>query len=95
MESAYVPPGISTVQDMTTQILTVWFLRTQLTPIIDNYDFDAVLQGHDHTYSRTYQISTDGKDHTDYTKAPSTSATDDFNAYLNDNICYNLEKQCR
>lgn len=66
-------------------------LRTQLTPIIDNYDFDAVLQGHDHTYSRTYQISTDGKDHTDYTKAPSTSATDDFNAYLNDNICYNLE----
>lgn len=32
-------------------------LRTQLTSIIDEAGFDAVLQGHDHTYSRTYQIS--------------------------------------
>lgn len=32
-------------------------LRTQLTNIIDEAGFDAVLQGHDHTYSRTYQIS--------------------------------------
>ncbi|MCC8167842.1 MAG: metallophosphoesterase [Clostridiales bacterium] len=32
-------------------------LRTQLTPLMDEYDIDAVLQGHDHTYSRTYQIS--------------------------------------
>lgn len=37
-------------------------LRTQLTPVIDKYDIDAVLQGHDHTYSRTYQISSDGSD---------------------------------
>lgn len=28
-------------------------LRTQLTPIFDKYDIDVVLQGHDHTYSRT------------------------------------------
>ena len=35
-------------------------LRTQLTPIINKYDFDAVLQGHDHTYSRTYQIASTG-----------------------------------
>ena len=31
-------------------------LRTQLTPVIDKYDIDAVLQGHDHTYSRSYQV---------------------------------------
>ena len=28
-------------------------LRTQLTPIFDEYDIDVVLQGHDHTYSRS------------------------------------------
>lgn len=36
-------------------------LRTQLTPIFDKYDIDVVLQGHDHTYSRTYQLTGDGK----------------------------------
>lgn len=66
-------------------------LRTQLTPIIDKYDFDAVLQGHDHTYSRTYQISTDGNSHSSYTSAPSTSSEEEFNAYLADNLCYDLE----
>jgi hypothetical protein len=35
-------------------------LRTQLTPIVDKYDFDIVLQGHDHTYSRSYQLSATG-----------------------------------
>lgn len=41
-------------------------LRTQLTPIIDKYDIDVVLQGHDHTYSRTYQLTGDGEDHLKY-----------------------------
>jgi 3',5'-cyclic AMP phosphodiesterase CpdA len=44
-------------------------LRTQLTPIIDKYQIDAVLQGHDHTYSRTYPISGDGLTHTNYSFA--------------------------
>lgn len=43
-------------------------LRTQLTPLMDKYDIDVVLQGHDHTYSRTYQLSSDGKEHTAYNK---------------------------
>lgn len=64
-------------------------LRTQLTPIIDKYDFDAVLQGHDHTYSRTYQLSSDGQTHSYYQSAPKTN-TDDFSAYLGDNACYNI-----
>ncbi len=66
-------------------------LRTQLTPVIDKYDIDAVLQGHDHTYSRTYQISTDGSEHNSYTKAPSASDKEQFFAYINDNNCYNLK----
>lgn len=65
-------------------------LRTQLTPVIDKYDIDAVLQGHDHTYSRTYQLTSDSKAHNSYTAAPSTSKTDEFNAYLTDNLCYQL-----
>lgn len=64
-------------------------LRTQLTPIIDKYDFDAVLQGHDHTYSRTYQLSSDGQTHSSYQSAPKMN-TDDFSAYLGDNACYNI-----
>lgn len=64
-------------------------LRTQLTPIIDKYDFDTVLQGHDHTYSRTYQLSSDGQTHSSYQSAPKTN-TDDFSAYLGDNACYNI-----
>ena len=64
-------------------------LRTQLTPIIDKYDFNAVLQGHDHTYSRTYQLSSDGQTHSSYQSAPKTN-TDDFSAYLGDNACYNI-----
>ena len=64
-------------------------LRTQLTPIIDKYDFVAVLLGHDHTYSRTYQLSSDGQTHSSYQSAPKTN-TDDFSAYLGDNACYNI-----
>ena len=36
-------------------------LRTQLTPVFDKYDIDVVLQGHDHTYSRSKILYGDGK----------------------------------
>ena len=38
-------------------------LRDQLTPIFDKYDVDVVLQGHDHSYSRSYLLQGDGKAH--------------------------------
>lgn len=41
-------------------------LRTQLTPIFDQYDIDVVLQGHDHTYSRTKLLYGDGQAHGSY-----------------------------
>ncbi len=41
-------------------------LRTQLTPIYDANKIDVVLQGHDHTYARTYQLSSDGKQHASF-----------------------------
>lgn len=65
-------------------------LRTQLTTLLDKYDIDVVLQGHDHTYSRTYQITSDGSEHSSYTKAPSSSDAEAFSSYLKDNLCYTL-----
>lgn len=60
-------------------------LRTQLTPIIDSYDIDAVLQGHDHTYSRTYQISANGIQ----TAYDSSNYKANEETYLSDNAkCY-------
>ena len=59
-------------------------LRTQLTPLMDEYDIDVVLQGHDHTYSRTYQLSSDGKEHTAYDK--NNYKTDP--EYQEQNNCY-------
>ena len=41
-------------------------LRTQLIPIFDEYDIDVVLQGHDHTYSRTKLLYGDGQTHGTY-----------------------------
>ncbi|MDO4285813.1 MAG: metallophosphoesterase family protein [Eubacteriales bacterium] len=41
-------------------------LRTQLTPIFDKYDVDVVLQGHDHTYSRSKILYGDGQTHGSY-----------------------------
>ena len=41
-------------------------LRTQLTPIFDEYDIDVVLQGHDHTYSRSKMLYGDGQTHGTY-----------------------------
>ena len=41
-------------------------LRTQLTPIFDEHDIDVVLQGHDHTYSRSKLLYGDGQTHGTY-----------------------------
>lgn len=41
-------------------------LRTQLTPVFDRYDIDVVLQGHDHTYSRSKILYGDGQTHNSY-----------------------------
>lgn len=39
-------------------------LRTQLTPLFSQYKIDLVLNGHDHTYSRSKELLPDGKTHT-------------------------------
>lgn len=62
-------------------------LRTQLTPIIDKYDIDVVLQGHDHTYSRTYQLQGDGKQHTAFDKTNTGDYGTDFQTQNN---CYEI-----
>lgn len=41
-------------------------LRTQLTPVFDANDIDVVLQGHDHTYSRSKMLYGDGQTHGNY-----------------------------
>ena len=41
-------------------------LRTQLTPVFDEADIDVVLQGHDHTYSRSKLLYGDGQTHSSY-----------------------------
>lgn len=61
-------------------------LRTQLTPIMDKYDIDVVLQGHDHTYSRSYQLTSDGKQHQAFTKGDDDKQSN----FLEENNCYNL-----
>lgn len=60
-------------------------LRTQLTPIFDEFDIDVALQGHDHTYSRSYQLSGDGKEHTAYDR--NNAYGED---YLTQNNCYTI-----
>lgn len=71
-------------------------LRTALTPIMDEYNIDVVLQGHDHTYSRTYQLQGDGKEHQTYIGKPDkVSAGDDNDSeqkteYLAENNCYEI-----
>lgn len=59
-------------------------LRTQLTPLMDKYDIDVVMQGHDHTYSRTYQLQGDGKTHDKFFK------TEDTANYSKENNCYEI-----
>lgn len=41
-------------------------LRTQLTPVFDENDIDVVLQGHDHTFSRSKILSGDNGEHGKY-----------------------------
>ena len=41
-------------------------LRTQLTPLFDQYNVDVVLQGHDHTYSRSKLLYGDAQTHDNY-----------------------------
>lgn len=41
-------------------------LRTQLTPLFDANDIDVVLQGHDHTFSRSKLLSGDNGQHGNY-----------------------------
>jgi 3',5'-cyclic AMP phosphodiesterase CpdA len=71
-------------------------LRTQLTPIIDKYHIDVVLQGHDHSYTRTYQLSSDGKAHTLYSAAAGNGVVkwgDEKNSdYQSQNECYTIVK---
>lgn len=51
-------------------------LRTQLTPIFDQYDIDVVLQGHDHTYSRSKLLYGDGQTHGNYEFSLNEDGTD-------------------
>ena len=67
-------------------------LRTALTPIMDEFDIDVVLQGHDHTYSRTYQLSSSGR-YTIYDKNNNGSYG---TVYQTDNeLCYNIESNVK
>ena len=59
-------------------------LRTQLTPVFDANDIDVVLQGHDHTYSRTYQLQSDGQAHDKFAKTENTAN------YAKENNCYEI-----
>lgn len=51
-------------------------LRTQLTPVFDANDIDVVLQGHDHTYSRSKLLYGDGKEHESYEFSLNEEGTD-------------------
>lgn len=79
-------------------------LRTQLTTIFDKYDIDVVLQGHDHTYSRSYMLTSDGREHTAYSadnvKQEYTNIKDNQSEdaaalaakkeFLEQNLCYKI-----
>ena len=51
-------------------------LRTQLTPVFDSFDIDVVLQGHDHTYSRSKLLYGDGQEHQSYEFSLNEDGTD-------------------
>lgn len=51
-------------------------LRTQLTPVFDANDIDVVLQGHDHTYSRSKILYGDGQTHEKYEFSLNADGTD-------------------
>ena len=71
-------------------------LRTQLTPIFDEYDIDVVLQGHDHTYSRSKLLYSDGLTHDIYSmplypEDGDTAGQALQSAFQQDNLCYTIE----
>jgi len=80
-------------------------LRTQLTPIYDANHIDVVLQGHDHTYARTYQLSSDGTNHAAFPQLEAAGQNGqqhgllgnalkdpDFkNTYASQNLCYTIQ----
>lgn len=76
-------------------------LRTQLTPLMDKYKVDAVLQGHDHTYSRSYLLKADSKIHSKYDFYDWDNVKDEagnvfpYNntAYQEENNCYTITNQ--
>ena len=79
-------------------------LRTQLTTIMDENDIDVELQGHDHTYSRSYLLSSDGQEHTAYNaenikseynnikdgNSEDAAALESKQEFLNQNLCYQI-----
>lgn len=65
-------------------------LRTQLTTLFDKYDIDVALQGHDHTYSRSYQLTSDGAAHTAYNSSVKLSDPAVKAEFLNQNLCYKI-----
>ena len=79
-------------------------LRNQLTPIFDANDIDVVLQGHDHTYARTYQLTSDGQAHDEFLEYKQDQGGfnhDNFDErfekdgvfrayYKSQNLCYNI-----
>jgi len=65
-------------------------LRTQLTKLMDQYDIDVVLQGHDHTYSRSYQLKGDGRSHTFYDASIDLTDSVVKKEFLKQNRCYTI-----
>jgi hypothetical protein len=65
-------------------------LRTQLTALLDKYDIDVVLQGHDHTYSRSYQLSGDGTTHTTYNASANLKDEAANAEFQKQNLCYKI-----
>ena len=80
-------------------------LRTQLTPIYDANHIDVVLQGHDHTYARTYQLSSDGRSHASFPEVETAGESGQHHGllskalkdetfkkgYLSQNLCYTIQ----
>ncbi len=70
-------------------------LRTQLTPMFDKYDIDVVLQGHDHTYSRTYQLTGDGEEHNEYDNNLIKSRWIMMKTFQAENHCYEIKSDVK
>ncbi|MDK2967921.1 metallophosphoesterase [Lacrimispora sp.] len=70
-------------------------LRTQLTPLMDKYDVDVVLQGHDHTYSRSYLLKSDSKTHSNYNFHDWDNVSDEAgNVFPYSDASYQAQNNC-